>query len=128
MSEPFLGQITIYPYNFAPYQWADCAGQILSISQYSALFSLLGTQFGGNGISNFALPDLQGRVGINQGTAVGGSPYTMGEAEGQETVTLAGESISRAQSQPERHLGARLGPVARRQPAGNRRSRLGTRR
>ena len=93
MSEPFLGQITIYPYNFAPYQWADCAGQFLSISQYTALFSLLGTQFGGNGTSNFALPDLQGRVGISQGSAAGGSTYVMGEEGGQENVTLLASQL-----------------------------------
>jgi microcystin-dependent protein len=88
MSEPFLGQITIYPYNFAPYGWADCAGQTLPISQNAALFSLLGTNYGGNGTSNFNLPDLQGRVCVSQGTAVGGSDYSIGEQGGVENVTL----------------------------------------
>jgi microcystin-dependent protein len=88
MSEPFVGQITIYPYTFAPYQWADCAGQLMAISQNAALFSLLGTYYGGNGTSTFALPDLQGRVGINQGTAPGGSTYDLGENGGTENVTL----------------------------------------
>ena len=59
---PFLGQITLFPYNFAPVGWAFCQGQLLPISQNTALFSLLGTQFGGNGTSNFALPDLRGRI------------------------------------------------------------------
>ena len=68
MSQPFLGEITCFPYNFAPYQWADCDGQILPISQYTALFSLLGTTFGGNGTSNFALPNLQGNVPMGMGS------------------------------------------------------------
>jgi microcystin-dependent protein len=88
MSEPFLGQITVFPYSFAPRGWADCAGQLLPISQNTALFSLLGTNFGGNGTSNFALPDLQGRIPIGQGTAIGGSSYVMGETGGEETVSL----------------------------------------
>lgn len=89
MSEPFLGQITVYPYTFPPTGWADCNGQLLPISQYSALFSLLGTQYGGNGTTNFALPDLQGRVPVGQGQLPGGSNYVMGEMAGLEAVTLA---------------------------------------
>jgi microcystin-dependent protein len=88
MSTPFLGQITVFPYTFAPYGWADCAGQILPISQYAALFSLLGTQYGGNGTSNFALPDLQGRIPVGQGQLLGGGVYDMGEEAGSENVTL----------------------------------------
>jgi microcystin-dependent protein len=88
MSDPFLGQITLFPYNFAPLGWADCQGQLLPISQNTALFSLLGTQFGGNGTSNFALPDLQGRAAGGQGTLAGGGTYTMGEQAGAETVTI----------------------------------------
>ena len=65
MSEPFLGQIVPVPYNFAPKGWAFCQGQLLSISQNTALFSLLGTTYGGNGTTTFALPDLRGRVGIS---------------------------------------------------------------
>ena len=64
MAEPFLGQIELFPYMFAPSGWFACNGQLLPISQYTALFSLLGTQFGGDGRSNFALPDLRGRVGL----------------------------------------------------------------
>ena len=63
MANPFIGQITLFPYNFAPVGWAFCAGQLLPISQNTALFSLLGTQFGGDGKSNFALPDLLGAIG-----------------------------------------------------------------
>ena len=88
MAQPFLGQITVFPYNFAPYGWLDCAGQLLPISQYSALFSLLGTTYGGNGTSNFGLPDLQGRIPVGQGQLTGGSDYAMGEAAGAENVTL----------------------------------------
>ncbi|MGD0104328.1 MAG: tail fiber protein [Rhodopila sp.] len=93
MSEPFLGQITVFPYNFAPMGWADCAGQLLPISQYSALFSLLGTQYGGNGQTNFALPNLQGAVPVGQGPQPGGSAYVIGETGGAETVTLTTSSM-----------------------------------
>jgi microcystin-dependent protein len=88
MSQPFLAQIALFPYNFAPRGWAFCAGQILSISQNTALFSLLGTMYGGNGTSNFALPDLQGRVPISAGQGPGLSNYTQGEEGGLENVTL----------------------------------------
>jgi microcystin-dependent protein len=88
MAEPFLGQITVYPYPFPPYGWMDCAGQLLPISQYAALFSLLGTNYGGNGTTNFGLPDLQGRVPVGQGTAVTGTTYLMGETDGAENVTV----------------------------------------
>jgi microcystin-dependent protein len=88
MQPPFLGQITLFPYNFAPFGWAMCEGQLLPISQNTALFSLLGTQFGGDGRSNFALPDLRGRVPIGQGQGPGLSPYVVGEQQGAEQVTL----------------------------------------
>ena len=94
MSEPFLGQITLYPYNFAPFGWADCAGQLLPISQYAALFSLLGTQYGGNGTSNFGLPNLQGRIPVGQGQLLGGSDYVMGEMAGNETVTITTSTMT----------------------------------
>lgn len=88
MSEPFLGQITLYPYGFAPNGWADCAGQLLPINQYTALFSLLGTYYGGNGQTNFALPNLQGSVTVGQGTLLGGSTYDLGESAGADNVTV----------------------------------------
>jgi microcystin-dependent protein len=88
MSAPFLGEIRAWALNFAPYQWAFCAGQILPISQYSALFSLLGTYYGGNGTSTFALPDLRGRAPIHYGQAPYGDVYTIGEIAGTEFVTL----------------------------------------
>jgi microcystin-dependent protein len=89
MDEPFIGAICMYGFNFAPKGWATCDGQILQISQNSALFSLLGTTYGGNGVQTFALPDLRGRVPVHQGTARTGTVYTMGEVAGEETVTLA---------------------------------------
>jgi microcystin-dependent protein len=93
MSLPYLGQITVFPYNFAPFGWADCAGQLLSISQNTALFSLLGTQFGGDGRTNFALPNLQGSVPVGQGTLTGGSPYDMGQTGGAENVSITSNSM-----------------------------------
>jgi len=88
MSEPFLGEIRLFSFNFAPQGWALCDGQILPIAQNTALFSLLGTQYGGNGQTTFALPDLRGRVAIHMGQGPGLSPYTQGEVGGAETVTL----------------------------------------
>src|SRR5262247_1539362 len=88
MSEPFLGQIQPFGFNFAPTGWATCDGQILSIAQNTALFSLLGTTFGGNGQTTFGLPDLRGRVPIGQGQGPGLANYTLGQTGGQETVTL----------------------------------------
>jgi microcystin-dependent protein len=93
MSEPFLGMIIIVPYTFAPRGWAFCAGQILSISQNTALFSLLGTTFGGNGQTTFGLPDLRSRVPVGAGQSPGNSNYTLGEVGGSETVTLIGQQI-----------------------------------
>ncbi len=88
MSEPFLGEIRVFPYNFAPRGWANCDGQLLSISQYSALFSLLGTTYGGDGRTTFALPDLRGRFMTHEGTGPGLSPYRLGQKGGAESVTL----------------------------------------
>ena len=88
MANHFVGQITLFPFNFAPVGWALCQGQLLPITQYTALFSLLGTQFGGDGRSNFALPDLRGRAPIGQGQGPGLSVYDIGSAQGVEAVTL----------------------------------------
>jgi microcystin-dependent protein len=88
MSEPFLGQIILVPYNFAPRGWAFCSGQILPISQNTALFSLLGTTYGGNGQTTFALPDLRGRVAVSAGQGPGLSDYSLGEVDGVENVAL----------------------------------------
>jgi microcystin-dependent protein len=86
--DPFIGQITIFGCNFAPQGWALCQGQILAISQYTALFSLLGVNFGGNGTSNFALTDLRGRAPIGFGQGPGLSYNAIGETGGQETVPI----------------------------------------
>ena len=88
MANPFIGQITLFPYNFAPRGWAFCAGQVLPINQNTALFSLLGTTYGGNGTTTFQLPDLRGRAPIAQGQGPGLSNYSMGGVQGAETVTL----------------------------------------
>ena len=88
MSSPFLGQIQLFPYNFAPRGWAFCSGQTLSIAQNTALFSLLGTTYGGNGQTTFALPDLRGRVPISSGQGPGLSSYDLGQVGGTETDTL----------------------------------------
>jgi microcystin-dependent protein len=93
MANPFLGQITLFPFNFAPVGWALCEGQLLPISQYTALFSLLGVQFGGNGTSNFALPDLRGRAPMGQGQGPGLSPYSVGDEQGVEQVTLTTSTV-----------------------------------
>jgi microcystin-dependent protein len=85
---PFVGQIDIVPYNFAPNGWAFCNGQLLSIDQNTALFSLLGTTYGGDGVSSFALPDLRGRIAIGFGQALGLQAYILGATGGEEQVTL----------------------------------------
>ena len=88
MSEPFIGMLMLVPYNFAPRGWAFCNGQIMSISQNTALFSLLGTTFGGDGQVTFALPDLRGRVPLGVGQGPGLSNYVLGQVAGTETQTL----------------------------------------
>lgn len=93
MSDPFLAEIRIFGFNFAPKGWALCNGALLSISQNTALFSLLGTMYGGNGSSNFGLPDLQGRVPMNYGNGVGLTPHIEGEVGGSNTVTLTAKQM-----------------------------------
>jgi microcystin-dependent protein len=93
MSEAFLGTIRLVGFNFAPVNWALCQGQLLPISQNTALFSLIGTYFGGDGQQTFALPDLRGRVAISQGQGLGLSNYTQGQAGGVETATLSGAQV-----------------------------------
>ena len=88
MSTPFVAEIRIWALNFAPRGWAFCQGQILPISQNTALFSLIGTFYGGNGTNNFALPDMRGRVALHQGQGPGLSQYALGEVTGSETITL----------------------------------------
>ncbi len=93
MATPFIGQITIFGGNFAPVQYALCQGQLLSIAQNEALFALLGTQYGGDGVQTFQLPDLRGRVPLHQGTSSVGTPYVVGEVLGTENVGLTGQHI-----------------------------------
>src|SRR5690349_13883210 len=88
MSEPFIGEIIMFAGNFAPRGWAFCQGQILSIAQNTALFSILGTTYGGNGQTTFALPDFRGRVPVGQGQGPGLSSYVLGEVSGTESTTL----------------------------------------
>jgi microcystin-dependent protein len=88
MSDQFLGEIRIFPFNFAPKGWAFCDGQLMPISQMTALFSLLGTQFGGDGKSTFALPDLQGNVPLHFGQGPGLTPYNIGDSGGAPTIAL----------------------------------------
>lgn len=88
MSDQFVAEIRIFPFNFAPKGWAQCDGQLLPISQNTALFSLLGTTYGGNGTSNFALPNLQGQSPMQSGQGPGLSQRVLGETGGEQTVTL----------------------------------------
>ena len=88
VSEPFLGEIRLVPFAFAPRGWALCDGRFLPISQNQALFSLLGTYYGGDGKTTFALPDLRGRVPVGAGQSPGGSAYELGASGGQEEVKL----------------------------------------
>jgi microcystin-dependent protein len=88
MADPFVGELRLVAFNFNPVGWQLAAGQIVSISQNTALFSLLGTNFGGNGTSNFQLPNMQGNVPIGAGQSPGLSQYFQGETGGSSTVTL----------------------------------------
>ncbi|HLO31906.1 MAG TPA: tail fiber protein [Anaerolineales bacterium] len=88
MSQPFIGEIRIFGGNFAPAGWAFCNGQLMPISENDALFTLIGTTYGGDGQETFGLPDLQGRLPMHMGTGGGLSPRTIGEQGGVETVTL----------------------------------------
>jgi microcystin-dependent protein len=88
MADPFIGQILLVGFNFAPVNWHLCDGTLLPIQQYPALFSLLGTYYGGDGVNNFALPDLRSRVPVGIGQGVGLTNYTIGQTAGAETVTL----------------------------------------
>jgi microcystin-dependent protein len=91
--DPILGTITLFAGNFEPKGWAFCNGQLLSIAQNSALFSILGTMYGGDGITTFALPDLRGRVAIHAGPGPGLTARAPGEAFGEERVTLSSTQV-----------------------------------
>jgi microcystin-dependent protein len=91
--EPFLGEIRAVAFNFAPKDWAVCDGSLLQIRNNTALFSILGTTYGGNGTTNFALPDLRGRAMVDAGQGPGLALYQLGEVTGTESVTLVVETI-----------------------------------
>lgn len=93
MADPFVAEIRIFPFNFAPKGWAFCNGQLMPLSQNTALFSLLGTTYGGDGKTNFALPNLQGSAPMFWGQGPGLSLHDLGETGGSETVTLLGSEI-----------------------------------
>lgn len=93
MSEPFIGQIIMFAGNFAIQNYAQCDGQLLSIAQNTALFSILGTTYGGNGQTTFGLPNLRGRVPVHYGSGPGLSSYSLGEMGGQEDVTLVSSQM-----------------------------------
>jgi microcystin-dependent protein len=101
MSSPFVGEIRMFAGNFPPLGWAQCDGQILAIAQNDVVFNLIGTTYGGDGFSTFALPDLRGRFPVHQGTGPGLSPRVIGEAGGRESIT----------QQPIKIPGAPTGPV-----------------
>jgi microcystin-dependent protein len=122
MSEPFLGEIRQFGFNFAPQGWAACSGQLMAIAQNTALFSLLGTTYGGNGTTTFALPDLRGRVGVNQGQGPGLSNYVLGEVTGAENVTLTSSQMP-THSHP---LVANAGAASVNRPDGAVLARVGT--
>jgi microcystin-dependent protein len=115
MADPFVAEIRIFPFNFAPRGWAWCDGQLLPLSQNTALFSLLGTTYGGNGKSNFALPDLQGRAPMHPGQGPGLSLHDLGETGGSDTVTLL---VSEIPAHPHA-LQAAGAPATSKTPTGN---------
>jgi microcystin-dependent protein len=93
VSDPFIGEIRMFAGNFAPLGWNFCDGTLLPIAQNDALFNLIGTSYGGDGVSNFAVPDLRGRLPVGQGAGPGLSPRTLGDQYGTETVTLTAQQM-----------------------------------
>jgi len=110
MSQPFVGEIRIFAGNFAPVGWAFCDGSLLAISENEVLFQLIGTTYGGDGQSTFALPDLRSRAPIHQGTAAG-SNYVMGQLAGVESVTLTTNQIPAHSHVPQAAIGASGNPA-----------------
>src|SRR2546423_14224021 len=102
MADPFVSEIRIFPFNFAPTGWAFCDGQLLPLSQNTALFSLLGTFYGGDGKSTFAVPDMQGSVSLGQGQTTNGTEYFLCQQGGEETGTIIAleETIHTANPDP----------------------------
>ncbi|KUM23975.1 phage tail protein [Mesorhizobium loti] len=93
MSEPYVGEIRLFGFSRVPYGWLPCNGSLQAISQYEALFTLIGTTYGGDGVTNFATPNLSSRVPVHWGSGPGLSPYVPGEIGGSETVTLITSQI-----------------------------------
>jgi len=93
MSEYYIGEIRVFPYGYAPQDWLECDGRILQITQYQALFAVIGNQYGGSYPSTFALPDLRGNAPVGAGTGPGLSPYQLGKKQGAKTVTLTLDQI-----------------------------------
>jgi len=93
MGQPYVGEVRIFGFNFAPYGWAFCDGQLLPIQQYAALFSVIGTYFGGNGTTNFALPNMQGQAPMHWGQGSGLSSYDIGQTGGSGAVTLTNQQL-----------------------------------
>lgn len=113
--EPYIGQISMAGFNFAPRGWALCNGQLLSIQQNTALFSLLGTTYGGDGVTTFALPNLQGRVPMHWGNGPGLTPRVIGEQAGEESVTL----IQTQMPQHNHLMNVTTGDSTAKNPSGN---------
>jgi microcystin-dependent protein len=112
MSNPYVGEIRIFPGNFAPNGWAICDGSLLAISENETLFTLIGTTYGGDGVSTFALPDLRGRAPIHQGTnPSNGATYFIGQAGGAETVTLTPGQMPAHSHVPQAAIGATGNPA-----------------
>ena len=95
MADPFIGEIRAFPYNFAPRNWLFCEGQLLPIAQHTALFSLLGTTYGGDGRTTFGVPDLRGRAAIGEGRGPGLTQRNLGEEGGSDTVALSVNQLPR---------------------------------
>jgi microcystin-dependent protein len=114
MSEPFLAEVRVMGFNFAPRGWAFCDGQILPINQNQSLYSLLGTTYGGDGRTSFALPDLRGRTPIHTGRSNGGGDHTLGQKSGEETHTLAANEMP----QHTHSLKGSSSPAASNEPSG----------
>lgn len=112
MSEPYIGEIRMFAGTFAPQGWAFCDGQLLAVSSNDALFSLLGTTYGGDGETTFALPDLRGRVAVHRGSGPGLTPRVIGQRSGQENVTLTTNQIPAHQ-----HASASTSPATLGNPA-----------
>jgi len=120
MSEPFIGEINLFGGNFAPRNWAFCHGQLLSISQNTALFSLIGTIYGGDGRTNFGLPDLRSRAAVGAGTGPGLPDARLGQRGGSESVTLSAAELGVHSHNvaSTRSFGAQSGNATQHSPAG----------